>query len=50
MKQKNRESLERAAGILDGLSLVIKDGSEALVFALNIINAVLKDEEERKEE
>ena len=52
MKQKSREALARAAGILDGISFVnVKDGwRDALVFALNIINAVLKDEEERKEE
>lgn len=48
MKQKNREALERAAGILDGLSLVIKldGGCEALVVALDIIDAVLSDEED----
>lgn len=52
MKQKNREALERAAGILDGLSFSIEKGGwhDALVVALDIIDAVLSDEEERKEE
>ena len=52
MKQKSREALARAACILTGLSFSIINGAgyEALEVALNIINAVLKDEEERKEE
>lgn len=47
MKQKNREDLSRAAGILDGLSFtVINKGGEhdALVVALKIIDEVLNAE------
>jgi hypothetical protein len=52
MKQKSREALARAAGILTGLSFsIIKGGGdEALAMALKIINDVLSAEEERKEE
>lgn len=53
MKQKSREALSRAAGILDGLSFsVINKGGEhdAIVAAIKIINDVLNAEEERKEE
>lgn len=52
MKQKRREDLARAAGILTGLSFsIIKGGGyEALAVALKIINDVLNAEAERKEE
>lgn len=53
MKQKSREALARAAGILDGisrLSIANGGGLEALVVALKIIDEVLNAEEERKEE
>ena len=52
MKQKSREALARAAGILDGLSFsIIKGGGrDALLVALKIIDDVLNAEEERKEE
>ena len=53
MKQKSREALARAAGILDGIRrLTISDGGgrDALVVALKIIDDVLLNEEERMEE
>ena len=48
MKQKNREALERAAGMLDALIHMVKGygSSEAVEVAVTIIDAVLKDEEE----
>lgn len=52
MKQKSREALARAAGILTGLSFsIIKGGGyDALAVAIKTINDVLNAEEERKEE
>ena len=46
MKQKNRETMERAIGIVEGLSWA-EEGkmSEALVTVCEILDAVMKDEE-----
>lgn len=52
MKQKSREALARAAGILTGLSFsIIKGGGkDEFAVAIKIINDVLNDEKEKKEE
>ena len=49
MKRKNIEIMERAIGVLDGLSFVAEEKiGEALVCALEMLESVLKDEKERK--
>lgn len=46
MKQKNRETMERAIGIVEGLSWVAEEKmSEALVTVCEMLDAVMKDEE-----
>lgn len=47
MKQKNRETMERAIGIVEGLSWVSDSKtSEALISVCEILDAVMKDEVE----
>ena len=49
MKRKNIENMERALGILDGLSFVVpSQTSDALVCALEMLNEILEDEKKRK--
>lgn len=45
MTQENRESLQRAAGIVDAVSFILgKAEQEALVIALELIDKVLESE------
>lgn len=45
MTQENREILQRAAGIVEGVSFVLgKAEQEALVIALELIDKVLESE------
>jgi hypothetical protein len=46
MKQKNRETMERAIGFVEGLSCVGDEKvSNALVALLEMLEEILKDEE-----
>lgn len=46
MKDKNREELQRAVGIVEGVSFCVsKEGQDALCTAIEIIDEVLRDEE-----
>ena len=47
MKQKNRETMERAIGIVEGLSWVAEEKmSEALLTVCEMLDAVMRDEVE----
>ena len=46
MKDKNREALERASGIIEGVSYFVSEkGQDALCTVIEVIDNVLKDEE-----
>lgn len=46
MKQKSRETMERAIGIVEGLSWVAEEKMrEALEIVCEILDAVMRDEE-----
>ena len=48
MKKSNRELLQRAAGIIEGLAYAVESKQgEALIDAVEIIDMVLKDEAEK---
>lgn len=45
MKQRNREELQRAIGIIEGVSYsIVGGGQDALSFALEMLDAILRDE------
>jgi hypothetical protein len=49
MKRKNIETMERALGILDGLSIILQSpASEAVACAMEMLDKILEDEKERK--
>jgi hypothetical protein len=46
MKENNRETMQRAIGIIDGVSWVTEEKvAEALVSAMEMLDAILNDEE-----
>lgn len=49
MKAKEREMLQRAAGIIDGVSCYVEEGiASALASALELIDALLDNREDGK--
>lgn len=47
MKKENRETMERAMGIVDGISFVVEEKpAEALITALEMMELVMKKEDE----
>ena len=47
MKQINRETLQRAIGIIEGASFNAKGGvQDALALAVDLLDTILNDEEE----
>lgn len=50
MKQKNKEIIQRALGIVEGVwFLVHQDAKDALSLAVEMIDDALKDEEDGKD-